>query len=67
VYFSSFVKEFASSEPQKDMLYLNISDLSNMNYYSGALNYTLAGHEPQSSTNGVTVTVQDKKLTVERK
>jgi hypothetical protein len=38
-----------------------------MNYYSGALNYTLAGHEPQSSTNGVTVTVQDKKLTVERK
>jgi hypothetical protein len=66
VYFSSFIKEFASSEPQKDMLYLEISDLSNMNAFSGVNDYTLAGHEPQSSVDGVTVTVQNKRLIVER-
>ena len=69
VYFLSYILKEASYdyELQKEVKLLDISDPSNMNLSDDdGLNYTLAGHEPQSSSNGVSVSVQDKKLIVER-
>ncbi len=67
VYFLSYIKKYTSSNPQKEVKLLDISDTSNMNLSNDdGLNYTLVGHEPQSSSNGVSASVHDKKLIVER-
>ncbi len=67
VYFLSYIKKYTSSKPKEEVKLLDISDTFNMNLSDDdGLNYTLAGHEPQSSSNGVSVSIQDKKLIVER-